>query len=256
MGLVQIDGKLFTKPVYVGDPGAKGAQPDDKVVIEMVRFPSHVRDGEGVIIEILGQRGQPGVDTLSIIHEFNLPGEFAEEALEDARRQAELFDEGDRPTTAKTSPPKRSSRSTRRRPAISTTPSPSSGSTTAIGRWACTLPMFRTSSSPRSPLDREARDRATSVYLPDQVIPMLPEIISNNLASLQPDKVRYAITARIEFTAEGLRDRDRVFKSAIKSCRRFTYEEVDEFSGRSHRAGSRNSLRTSTPCWGGCTSWR
>ena len=42
MGLVQIDGKIFTEPIFAGDPGAKGAQPDDKVVIEMVRFPSHV----------------------------------------------------------------------------------------------------------------------------------------------------------------------------------------------------------------------
>ena len=58
---------------------------------------------------------------------------------------------------------------------------------------------------------------------------MLPEMISNNLASLQPDKVRYAMTARIEFTPEGQRVATDVFKSAIKSCRRFTYEEVDEF---------------------------
>src|SRR5947207_5476186 len=50
MGMVQIDGKIFDKPIYVGDPGAKGVRPDDKVVIEMVRFPSHVRDGEGVIV--------------------------------------------------------------------------------------------------------------------------------------------------------------------------------------------------------------
>jgi len=93
MGLVQIDGKIFTEPVFVGDPGAKGAQPDDKVVLEMVRFPSHVRDGEGVILDILGQRGTPGVDTLSIIHEFDLPGEFDEAALENARQEAEKFDE-------------------------------------------------------------------------------------------------------------------------------------------------------------------
>ena len=52
----------------------------------------------------------------------------------------------------------------------------------------------------RSPLDREARERGTSVYLPDRVIPMLPEIISNNLASLQPDKVRYTLSALMEFT--------------------------------------------------------
>jgi ribonuclease R len=82
---------------------------------------------------------------------------------------------------------------------------------------------------PKTPLDREAYDRATSVYLPDEVIPMLPEVISNNLASLQPDKVRYAMTAVIEFTASGAPIGAEVFKSAIKSRRRFTYEEVDEY---------------------------
>ena len=82
---VQVDGTLFTRPILVGDPGAKNAQPDDKVVIEMVRFPSHMHDGEGVITEVLGPRGTPGVDTLSIIREFNLPEEFADDALEEAR---------------------------------------------------------------------------------------------------------------------------------------------------------------------------
>ena len=62
---------------------------------------------------------------------------------------------------------------------------------------------------PKTPLDREAKDRATSVYLPDRVIPMLPEVISNNLASLQPDRVRYAITARMEFTDDGRARGDR-----------------------------------------------
>ena len=95
---MQIDGPLFARPIYVGDPGAKNAQADDKVVIEMVRFPSPLHDGEGVITEVLGPRGKPGVDTLSIIREFNLPDRFAEDALDEARRQAEKFDEslGDR----------------------------------------------------------------------------------------------------------------------------------------------------------------
>ena len=58
---------------------------------------------------------------------------------------------------------------------------------------------------PGTALDREARNRATSVYLPDRVIPMLPEIISNGLASLQPGKVRYTKTAFMDFTPDGLR---------------------------------------------------
>ena len=228
MGMVQIDGKIFTEPVFAGDPGAKGAQPDDKVVIEMVRFPSHVRDGEGVIVEILGQRGQPGVDTLSVIHEFDLPGDFDEGSLENARVQAESFDESVGPRrqdlTSET--------------IITIDPATARDFDDAIslekndkGHWVLGVHIADVSHfvRPNSGLDREAKDRATSVYLPDRVIPMLPEVISNNLSSLQPDKVRYAMTARIEFTAEGQRVGTDVYKSAIKSCRRFTYEEVDEY---------------------------
>ena len=87
-------------------------------------------------------------------------------------------------------------------------------------------------------LDDEARDRSTSVYLPDRVIPMLPEIISNNLASLQPGKVRYTKTALIEFTAEGARVAAEFFDGAIQSARRFTYEEIDEYLETRERCAS------------------
>src|SRR6185369_16119601 len=65
--------------------------------------------------------------------------------------------------------------------------------------------------------------------LPDRVIPMLPEIVSNNLASLQPDKVRYTKTAFMEFTPDGIRTGVDLHNSAIRSKRRFTYEEVDSY---------------------------
>ena len=90
---VRTDGTVFARPIFVGDPGAKNAQVDDKVVIEMLRFPSPAarrRSGGG-----RGARasGKPGVDTLSIIREFNLPEQFAEDALDEAQRQADKFDE-------------------------------------------------------------------------------------------------------------------------------------------------------------------
>ena len=233
MGMVQIDGKIFTQPVYVGDPGAKGVQPDDKVVLEMVRFPSHARDGEGVITDVLGGRGLPGVDTLSIIHEFGLPGPFAEDALDEARRQAELFDE-----SIGTAGSDRRRHDLTNETIITIDPATARDFDDAIsltkqdnGHWLLGVHIADVSHfvQPKSPLDREAKDRATSVYLPDRVIPMLPEVISNNLASLQPDRVRYAITARLEFTEDGVRVGTDVFKSAIKSRRRFAYEEVDEY---------------------------
>ncbi|HEX4412559.1 MAG TPA: ribonuclease R [Lacipirellulaceae bacterium] len=228
MGMVQIDGKIFGNAIYVGDPGAKGVRPDDKVVIEMARFPSHVHDGEGVIVEVLGPRGEPGVDTMSIIYEFNLPGEFDDDVLENSRKQAELFDEsiprGRQDLTGST--------------IITIDPVDARDFDDAIslermenGHWMLGVHIADVSHfvQPKSPLDREAYDRATSVYLPDRVIPMLPEIISNNLASLQPNKVRYALTAMMEMTEEGVLVDTDVYKSAIKSARRFTYEEVDEY---------------------------
>ena len=92
---VKIDGTTFREPISVGDPGAKGAKPGDKVALEIVRYPTPYLEGEGVITEILGQRGQPGVDTLTVIRAFNIPDTFDEEVLDEAREQAKLFNEAE-----------------------------------------------------------------------------------------------------------------------------------------------------------------
>ena len=227
-GWVQIDGTNFARPVSVGDPGAKGARQDDKVVVEMVRFPTHLRDGEGVLVEVLGPAGAAGVDTLTVIHEFGLPGAFPEPALAEARRQAELFREevpaGRRDLTD--------------RVVVTIDPVDARDFDDAIslerierGHWVLGVHIADVSHFvvAGSPLDQEARSRGTSVYLPDRVIPMLPEIVSNNLASLQPHRVRYARTCWIEFSPEGIPVHAEEERSAIRSRRRFTYEEVDVF---------------------------
>ena len=80
----------FTAPIFVGDPGVKGAKTGDKVVLEIVRYPSPGFEGEGVVVEVLGERGQPGVDTLTVICAFGIPEEFDDDALDEARRQVHL----------------------------------------------------------------------------------------------------------------------------------------------------------------------
>ena len=227
-GWVRIDGTNFARPVPVGDPGAKGVRENDKVVVEMVRFPTHLRDGEGVIVEVLGAAGEAGVDTLTVIHEFGLPGPFPEGALAEARRQAERFREevsaGRRDLTD--------------RVIVTIDPVDARDFDDAIsleridrGHWLLGVHIADVSYfvEEGSPLDQEARARGTSVYLPDRVIPMLPEIVSNNLASLQPDRVRYARTCWIEFSPDGIPVHAEEERSAIKSQRRFSYEEVDVF---------------------------
>lgn len=224
---VQVDGTVFAQPIYVGDPGAKNAQPGDKVVIELVRFPSPLYEGEGVITEVLGPRGAPGVDTMTIIKEFGLPEAFPEEVLENARREADQFDEsldGRLDLTGET--------------IITIDPIDARDFDDAIslerienGHWRLGVHIADVAHFVKagSPLDQEAKHRGTSVYLPDRVIPMLPEIISNHLASLQPDRVRYARSVFIEFTPNGARVATEVHRSAIRSKRRFTYEEVDDY---------------------------
>ena len=224
---VQIDGKLFGQPIFVGDPGAKNAQPDDQVVIEMIHFPSPVHDGEGVIVEVLGPQGRPGVDTLSIIREFSLPEEFAKDALDEARQEADRFDKslGDRlDLTAQT--------------IITIDPIDARDFDDAIslekfddGHWRLGVHIADVSHfvRPRTALDREAHNRGTSVYLPDRVLPMLPELISNGLASLQPDRVRYTKSVFIDYSPEGVRTHTEFHSAAIKSSKRLTYEQVDVF---------------------------
>ncbi len=237
-GFVRVDGKTFTDPVYVGDPGAKGAIPDDKVVIEMLRFPSHLRPGEAVLTKVLGPRGEPGVDTETIIHEFGLPVEFSQDALDEAHREADRFDEavlGGRLDLTKeiivTIDPKDARDFD---DAISL-------KRTRDGHWHLGVHIADVSHfvTEGSLLDAEARHRGTSVYLPRRVIPMLPEVISNGLASLQQGKMRYTKSVLVEFTAEGIPVHTEFANSAIQVNRRFAYEEVmpiikdpDRFRGR------------------------
>ncbi len=227
-GVVSVDGGVFAQPVPVGDPGAKNVAPGDKVVIELVRFPSHYQPGEGVIVEVLGPKGAPGVDTLTVMREYDLPEAFPEEVLEAGRRVAEAYREevpADRRDLTDWT-------------IITIDPVDARDFDDAIslerlpnGNWQLGVHIADVAHfvRPGSKLDHEARERATSVYLPDRVLPMLPETISNLVASLQPDRVRLARTVLMELAPEGTRLHVEVFRSAIRSCRRFSYEEVDAY---------------------------
>src|SRR5262249_13206195 len=189
--------------VDVGDPGAKGAKPNDKVVFEMVRFPTAEERGEGVLTEVLGPHGKPGVDTLSVIRAYTLPDVFPADVLQEARLATAAFDENDlecRTDFAKV---------------LSVTIDPADardldGATSLTLdpdtlHWELCVHIADVGhfAPPGGALDREARNRATSVYLPQRVLPMFPELVSNHLASLQPNRVRYVKSAIISYTPDG-----------------------------------------------------
>jgi ribonuclease R len=243
-GYVQIDGSVFKRRIPIGDATASAAQTGDKIVVEMIKFPTPHNDGEAVIVEILGSHGVPGLDTLLILRQFNLPDHFSDATLNAARNEVEKFfkhfpDESDAEKEFVAKKLKSMNRLDLTDEIIVTIdPADAKDFDDAVsleklsnGNWRLGVHIADVTHfvAKTSPIDKEATNRATSVYLPDRVIPMLPEVLSNALASLQPDKIRFAKSIFMEYTPDGIRTHTEVYRSAIRSKQRFNYTEVQEF---------------------------
>ncbi len=227
-GVAFLDGTPYDNPVSVGDVRGLPLENDDKIVVELVEFPDEQGNGgEGVILEVLGSSKNPAIDTLTIMRQFGLPDVFPESVIESARQQADKFDEKD--ITGR--------KDLTQLLTLTIDPFDARDFDDAIsleqreGRWTLWVHIADVTHfvPADSPLDQEARQRATSVYLPDRVIPMLPEIISNHLASLQPDQVRFSKTVEMELLDDGTVTSVEVYNSAIRSDKRLSYEQVDRF---------------------------
>ncbi|MBI4581296.1 MAG: ribonuclease R [Planctomycetes bacterium] len=223
--IVLPDGNALHSPIAIGDPSARGAREGDQVVVELTQFPSADVQGRGVIVEVLGRRGEPGIDTISIIRHYHLPEGFLEPVLEDARRAVREYDpqqvlrrrEDLRGETIITIDPDDArdfddAISIRR-----------AGGGFELGVHIADVSHFV---RPGRPLDGEAAHRGNSVYLPQRVIPMLPETLSNGLCSLQEGEPRLCKTAFIQYDKNGHRRQTRFANTVIQSTRRLTYREA------------------------------
>ena len=227
--LVWLDGANLEYAIEVGDIRGLPLNNEDKVIVELVRFPETFHAGEGVILKVLGSSKNPAVDTLAVMHQFGLPETYPEDALAVARQQADLFDEDIVPAGRT---------DLRLVPTLTIDPVDARDFDDAIslsknekGNWELQVHIADVSHFVPigSALDDEARKRGTSVYLPDRVIPMIPETISNHLASLQPDRNRLAKTVFMEYTPDGTLIFTRTFNSVIRNQHRFNYEQIDDY---------------------------
>lgn len=227
--VVWVDGAKLDHPVQIGDIRGLPLNEKDKVIVELVRFPDAFHPGEGVILKVLGSSKNPAIDTLAVMHQFGLEDTYPEAALAVARAQADLFREDLIPEnrTDLTGVP-----------TLTIDPVDARDFDDAIslsknekGNWELQVHIADVSYFVPigSALDEEARRRGTSVYLPDKVIPMIPETISNHLASLQPDRKRLAKTVFMEYTPEGTLIHQHVFNSVICNQHRFNYEQIDQY---------------------------
>ena len=233
-GYVQVDGGIYKRTIPLGDAAAASAKPGDKIVVEMVQYPTNYSDGEAVIVEVLGAHGIPGLDTLLIMRQFDLPEHFSEAALDAAQKLAASFTENI--VHGVVNVPTRLDLTGEL--VITIDPADAKDFDDAIslekldnGNWRLGVHIADVAHfvPKNSPIDKEAQTRATSIYLPDKVIPMLPEVLSNAIASLQPGKIRFAKSVFIEYTPDGMRTHTEIVRSAIKNKQRLNYTEVQDF---------------------------
>jgi ribonuclease R len=225
--VLEPDGKGFTEPIGVDDVTAKNAREKDKVVVEILVWPSEKYLARGVIIEVLGRAGQYESEIKSIIHQYHLPSEFDADCIEQAREAAAEFN-----------PEEVGSRKDITRKVVITIDPPDakdfddaiSLERNTEGNWELGVHIADVSCfvTADSPLDVEAKNRGNSAYLPGRTIPMLPEILSNGICSLQPGQRRFCKSAYLTYNREGNVLGRRFANSIIDSVQRLTYEDADK----------------------------
>ena len=222
---VKVDGRSALDSILIRDAGASGAAIQDKVIVEIIRYPEGPHEqAEGVITEVLGEAGNPGVETVAVMRTYGLPEHFPENVLGEARRAVEGF--------ADAVPPDREDLT---RQFVCTIDPPDARDfddaislrRTDIGfELGVHIADVARFVAPGSALDEEARRRGNSTYLPRRVVPMLPEVLSNGVCSLQESVNRFAKSCFITMDQAGRPLRQRFARTVIRSAKRLTYLEA------------------------------
>ncbi len=226
-GFVVPDELKIQRDIFIPEGQDLQAKSGHKVVVRLTHWEDERSNPEGEIVEVLGFADDPGVDVMSVIKSFDLPTRFpqtverAAAAFPDAIPNSELSRRLD----------------LRDQVCVTIDPDDAKDFDDAVslkrlqnGNYELGVHIADVSYyvRPGSELDKEALRRGTSVYLVDQVVPMLPERLSNGLCSLRPEEDRLAMSCIMEVTGNGKVVRHRVAETVIRSHRRFTYEEAQQ----------------------------
>ncbi|PCF53494.1 ribonuclease R [Staphylococcus delphini] len=225
-GFVVPDDKRIMQDIFVPKGQELGAVEGHKVLVQITQYSDGTNSPEGQISAILGHKNDPGVDILSIIYQHGIEIEFPDDVLKEAEDVPETI----QPDELK------GRRDLRDDLTITIDGADAKDLDDAIavkkldnGNTELTVSIADVSYyvTEGSALDREAYDRATSVYLVDRVIPMIPHRLSNGICSLNPDVDRLAMSCRMEIDAQGQVVKHEIFESVIHSNARMTYDAVN-----------------------------
>ena len=229
--------KELRQDVFIPDDKCLGATSRDKVVVRILDWDARAKNPRGEVIDVLGKSGENSTEMHAILAEFGLPYKYPEEVERAAEELSgeitseELAQREDfrgvltctiDPRDAKDFDDALSFR-------------PLSGDRYEVGVHIADVSHYV---QPGGIIDDEAYRRATSVYLVDRTIPMLPERLSNFLCSLRPDEDKYAYSCIFTLDAEAQLVSAHIARTVIRSTRRFSYEEAQEIidTGRGDHA--------------------
>ena len=224
-GFVVTDDKKLNMDIFIAKEDAMGAVDGHKVVVEVTHWPDATKSATGMITKILGHKNDPGVDILSILYKYDIPPEFPAEVVQAAVDVPDEITEEDLV-----------GRRDLRNEVIVTidgadakdlddavTVVKNDNGTYKLGVHIADVSYYVTQGSV---LDQEAYERATSVYLTDRVIPMIPHRLSNGICSLNPQVDRLTLSCEMTIDQAGQVVKHEIFQSVIKTTERMTYSDV------------------------------
>lgn len=217
--------KTLSNDIFIPREHLHGGRNNDKAVVRIIEWPEGAKNPLGEVIDILGKAGDNNTEMHAILAEFGLPYTYPEKVEEAANRiPTEITDED------------RAGREDFRDVVTFTIdPKDAKDFDDALslrklenGHWEVGIHIADVTHyvKPGSIIDKEAYERATSVYLVDRTIPMLPESLCNNLCSLRPNEEKLTFSVIFEMNDEAEILASRIGRTIIKSDRRFTYEET------------------------------
>ena len=226
-GFVVCDKKSINTDIFVPQGKIGGAENGDKVLVKMIEWRAGEKNPTGEIIKVLGAPGEHETEIHSILAEYGLPYTFQPEIEEEAQNIDRTIHDSE---VAKR-------RDMRNICTFTIDPKDAKDFDDALsiqklenGNWEIGVHIADVSHYvvPGTKIDDEAYDRATSVYLVDRVVPMLPEVLSNDVCSLRPNEDKYTFSAVFELDDNAKILNQWFGRTVTHSDRRFSYEDAQE----------------------------
>ncbi|MGN1252855.1 MAG: ribonuclease R [Muribaculaceae bacterium] len=226
-GVLHTDSKFLATDIIIPRKQLKGAKNGDKAVVRITEWPENQQSPFGKVEDVLGRNGENDTEMHAILAEYGLPYKYPQNVEKAADKigpgitDEEVAKRIDmRDVTTFTIDPRDAKDFD---DALSIRPLKNGNFEVGV-HIADVTHYVR----PESIIDREAQQRATSVYLVDRTIPMLPEHLSNGICSLRPDEDKLTFSVLFEMTPAGKMVKSKIARTVIRSNRRFTYEEAQE----------------------------